>query len=98
MVVLLWSARSSGRRMGVVRSQEPPAPLKWYYRPAWVVVLLFVVLGPLALPFLWKSPRFSRPLKVVLTVLALAYTTLLIGETIRLFRAVTSEMDVLTDF
>src|SRR5438309_2717034 len=24
-----------------------PAPLKWYYRPAWVVVLLFVVLGPL---------------------------------------------------
>lgn len=84
--------------MGVVRSQEPPVPLKWYYRPAWVVVLLFVVLGPLALPFLWKSPRFSRPLKVVLTVLALAYTTLLIGETIRLFRAVTSEMDVLTDF
>jgi len=87
--------------MGVVRSREPPAPIKWYYRPVWVLVLLFLVLGPLALPFLWRSPRFSRPLKVVLTVLALAYTGIFIDETIRLFRAVTSEMDVLgtvTDF
>ena len=55
-------------------------------------------LGLPALPFLWKSPHFCRPLKVVLTVLALAHTALLIGEAIRLFRAVTSEMDVLTDF
>jgi len=81
--------------MGVVRSREPPSPLTWYYRPVWVLVLLFLVLGPLALPFLWRSPRFSRPLKVVLTVLALAYTGLFIDETIRVFRAVTSEIDVL---
>src|SRR5205809_3890349 len=38
---LHWSSSSSGapapgRRMGVVRSREPPAPLKWYYRPVWV--------------------------------------------------------------
>jgi hypothetical protein len=81
--------------MGVVRSREPPAPIKWYYRPVWVLVLLFLVLGPLALPFLWRSPRFSRPVKVVLTVLELAYVGLFIDETIRFFRAVTSEMDLL---
>ncbi len=81
--------------MGVVRPQEPPAPLKWYYRPVWVLILLFVVLGPLALPLLWRSPRSSRPVKVVLTVLELAYVGLFIDETIRLFRAVTSEMDLL---
>ena len=81
--------------MGVVRSREPPGPLKWYYRPVWVLVLLFVVLGPFGLPFLWKSSRFSRRLKIVLTVLVIAYTGLFIDETIGVYRAVTSEMDVL---
>ncbi len=81
--------------MGVVRSREPPAPLKWYYRPVWVLILLFLVLGPLALPYLWRSPSFSRRLKVALTVLVVAYTGLFIGETIRVYRAVKTEMDVL---
>ena len=80
--------------MGVVRSQEPPAPLKWYYRPLWVLILLFLVLGPLALPYLWRSPSFSRRVKVVLTVLVVAYTGLFIDE-IRFVRAVKSEMDAL---
>ena len=87
--------------MGVVRSREPPAPLKWYYRPLWVLILLFLVLGPLALPYLWRSPSFSRRLKVVLTVLVVAYTGFFIDETIRFVRAVKSEMDALgivTDF
>ncbi len=81
--------------MGVVRSREPPAPLNWYYRPLWVLILLFLVLGPLALPYLWRSPSFSRRLKVVLTVLVVAYTGLFIDETIRFVRAVKSEMDAL---
>jgi len=81
--------------MGVVRSREPPAPLKWYYRPLWVLILLFLVLGPLALPYLWRSPSFSRRVKVVLTVLVVAYTGLFIDETIRFVRAVKSEMDAL---
>ena len=69
--------------------------LKWYYRPAWVLLLLFVVLGPLGLPYLWKSPAFSRRSKVVLTVLVVAYTALFIDETIRVLRAVNSEMNAL---
>ena len=81
--------------MGVVRSREPPAPLKWYYRPLWVLILLFLVLGPLALPYLWRSPSFSHRLKIVLTVLVVAYTGLFIDETIRFVRAVKSEMDAL---
>jgi len=81
--------------MGVVRSREPPAPIKWYYRPVWVLVLLFLVLGPLALPYLWRSPSFSRRLKIVLTVLVIADTGFFIDETIRFVRAVKSEMDAL---
>jgi hypothetical protein len=70
-------------------------PLKWYYRPVWVPLLLFVVLGPFGLPYLWKSPRFSRAMKVTLTVLLVAYMGLFVGETVRLFRAVTAEMNAL---
>jgi hypothetical protein len=81
--------------MGVVRSREPPVPLKWYYRPVWVLILLFLVLGPLALPYLWRSPGFSRRTKVVLTILVIAYAGLFIDETIRVYRAVKSEIDVL---
>jgi hypothetical protein len=76
-------------------SPRPPAPLKWYYRPVWVLVLLFLALGPLGLPYLWRSPSFSRGLKVVLTVLVIAYMALFIDETTRVVRAVKSEMDVL---
>lgn len=78
-----------------MRSAEPAAALKWYYRPVWVLLLLFVVLGPFGLPYLWKSPSFSRSLKVVLTVLVVGYAALFIGETIRVFRAAKSEMQAL---
>ena len=59
----------------------------WYHRPAWVLLLLFVILGPLALPILWKSPHFSRRWKIVLTVIELLYVVLLLDETWRVVRA-----------
>jgi hypothetical protein len=75
--------------------ESPAAEVKWYYRPAWVLVLLFVVLGPLGLPYLWKSPKFSRGLKTVLTVLLVAYMAFFVDETIRIFRAMMIGMDAL---
>ena len=48
--------------------------LKWYLRPWAVVVLLFFVLGPFGLPFLYKSPKFNQTGKVILTVLTLLFT------------------------
>ncbi len=77
-----------------MHSPAPTAVLKWYYRPLWVLILLFLVLGPFGLPILWRSPGFSRPVKIVLTILVLAYTALLIEETIRVFRVIASDMDL----
>jgi hypothetical protein len=54
----------------------------WYYRPWAVVVLLFLVLGPLGLPLLWKSPSFTRGWKIVLTLAMVVYTLLLIDSVI----------------
>ena len=38
-------------------------------RPWVILLMIFVLLGPLGLPMLWKSPHFSRRSKSVLTVL-----------------------------
>ena len=74
---------------------SPPPLVKWYYRPVWVLVILFGVLGPFGLPYLWKSPSFSRRLKVMLTILVLAYMTILVEEAIGVYREVRREMDTL---
>jgi len=79
----------------MLQSADPSTPVRWYYRPLWVLLLLFVVLGPLGLPYLWKSPSFSRAMKVTLTVLVVAYTAFLADETIRTVRAVKRELDLL---
>ena len=34
-------------------------PVDWYYRTSYVVAMVLLV-GPLALPLLWRSPHFSR--------------------------------------
>ena len=56
---------------------------KWYYQP-WVVVLLLVlVLGPLGLPLLYKSPKFGRTWKWGLTILTLLYTGYLVWGAVK---------------
>jgi hypothetical protein len=54
------------------------AKVKWYLNPISVVLLLFFVLGPIGLPLLYKSPKFSKTLKIILTVAVIVYTSLLI--------------------
>ncbi len=44
-----------------------------------VLTMLFAVMGPLALPLLWRSSRFSLAWKVVLTLLVLLLTGIVIG-------------------
>jgi hypothetical protein len=76
-----------------VPTQGPDVP--WYLRPFWVLVLLFFVLGPLGLPYLWKSPRFSQSIKFVLTIAVVAYTGLLVSETIALVHTMQDQLNAL---
>jgi hypothetical protein len=47
---------------------------------AWgVLVMLFLTLGPLALPMLWRSRHFSRSWKIVLTILVGVITALIVA-------------------
>jgi hypothetical protein len=60
--------------------------VKWYMRPMGVVLLLFFVLGPFGLPLLYKSPEFSRKLKIVLTIVVILYTSYLIIASLEIGR------------
>ena len=46
----------------------------WSESPAVVLISLFVLLGPLALPMLWRSRRFSMAWKITLTVILVVLT------------------------
>ena len=69
---------------------NPPTkpPSKWYYNVWFVLLMLLFVAGPLGLPLVWKNPRFSRGVKIGLTLLMVFYTLLLIEMTVRMVRAV----------
>jgi hypothetical protein len=64
----------------------------WYYRPWGVLLLLFVVLGPLGLPLLWRSPSFTRGWKIVLTVAMVVYTALLFESMVVAVRMAMEQM------
>ena len=56
---------------------KPPLRVPWYYGIIPIVIAIFL-LGPFAFPLLWKSPRFSRSWKIIITLIVMAATVYLI--------------------
>jgi hypothetical protein len=71
--------------------------IKWYLRPISVVLLLFFVLGPFGLPLLYKSPAFSKALKIILTIVVIIYTSYLIFASLEIGRELYRRMGELQD-
>ena len=67
----------------------------WYLNPISVILLLFIVLGPFALPVLYKSPKFSKALKTILTVAVLVYTLFMIFASLEIRRELYQRMEEL---
>jgi hypothetical protein len=67
--------------------------VKWYLRPVSVVLSLFFVLGPFGLPLLYKSPRFSRTAKIILTIAVVIYTFYLIFISLEIARELYERME-----
>jgi hypothetical protein len=57
------------RRCGMPTSNQTSIAFGWSERPLVILPLLFLVIGPLALPLLWRSRCFTRGWKIGLTVL-----------------------------
>lgn len=47
-----------------------PEKEKWYFKTS-VLVILFLSIGPLALPLLWWKPKTSRKVKIIVTLIVL---------------------------
>jgi hypothetical protein len=50
---------------------------KWYYNTN-ILILALLVLGPFALPMVWKNPHYKNTTKTVITVIVAVGTVLLI--------------------
>ena len=68
----------------MVKEDKEDKKVKWYLRPTSVVLSLFFVLGPFGLPLLYKSPKFSRKMKIILTIAVAIYTFYLIFVTLEI--------------
>ena len=67
--------------------------VKWYLRPIGLILLLFFVLGPFALPLLYKSPKFSKTFKILLTIAVMIYTAYLIIASVKIGRNLYIKME-----
>ena len=76
------ASRASVQRGGAPATPQPGGPGTPHHDVAesrWaVLVLLFAALGPLAFPVLWRSPKFSRAWKVVLTIVVSIITCVVV--------------------
>jgi len=46
----------------------------WYYEPVWLLILGFVVIGPLAIPLVIRSPKLNGTAKWALSIAIAIYT------------------------
>jgi hypothetical protein len=54
-------------------SYRPKPKSKWYYSTPAIVIGL-ITIGPLALPLLWKNPKYNVAAKSITTIVVIALT------------------------
>ena len=85
-----------GQSLNRAEPAEPAPPKsKWFHNP-WVVLFMIspIALGPFGLGLLWKSPKFSRQVKLWLTIFTLAWTLWACWYVVFVFiPAITKEVD-----
>ena len=55
---------------------NPNAKQKWYYTNSAIIIGL-ITIGPLALPLVWKNPKYNPTTKIVITVSVIVVTAVL---------------------
>ena len=64
---------------------------RWYHDPVWIAVLALFVIGPFALPLVWRSARLNGTLKTIYTAVILVYTVVTVYY---LFQVVAATLSV----
>ena len=71
-------------------SASDPSRARWYQSVWFLLVMIFFVLGPLAIPLIVKNPRLSPRMRWVLVGVTLLYTIVVIDATRRMIATITS--------
>ena len=66
---------------------------KWHQSVGFLLVMIFLVLGPLAIPLILKNPRLSSRMRWILVGIALLYTVVVIDAGRRMIASVTSTLN-----
>ena len=68
---------------------------RWHQRPWMILFMLFCVLGPFGLPILYRSPKFRKRSKILLTIVMIPYTWYLCVVTMKQVREISQKMEEL---
>lgn len=67
---------------------------KWYFKTSFIIIA-FLCIGPFALPLVWLNPRFSRPLKFVISVVMIILSYYLIVLSINSIKSISEYYKIL---
>lgn len=62
--------------------EETNHSIPWYYRPLGIALLTLLVLGPLTLPLVWRSPALGPRSKWTATALILGFSAILAWQVV----------------
>ena len=73
---------------------RPKPKTKWYYSTSAIVIGLLVV-GPFALPLVWKNPKYKMITKVIITIGVIAVTIWLCYLVGHMYQRLIQQIDTL---
>ncbi len=71
-----FQEKSREGNLETMKLNQPPA--RWNQSLPYLIVMLFFVMGPFALPRLWRSPALKKNMKWLMTLLTLFWTVYII--------------------
>jgi hypothetical protein len=63
----------------------------WYFKLPTVVIAI-LLLGPFAIPIVWKNPAISKRLKILISILIMALTVWLIYASVNVIQLILKEV------
>ena len=70
--------------------QHNPRPPSWYFK-MWGMIVLLLLFGPLAFPFLWASKSFTQTYKIILTIVFTILTIWLVFASMDVVRHIVQQ-------
>jgi small neutral amino acid transporter SnatA (MarC family) len=74
---------------------KPPASAAKWYNKTSTIVLALLLLGPFALPLVWRHPTYKTTTKTIVTVIVIAATVLFLYLSIRISNQLMNQINAL---